>query len=212
MEAYQAGVFQSGPGSRRRVPGIRAAPRIGGGAAIRGEVPGAWFVWTRAKQEIDLKASRYVSEHLQTSTFRQAVLEHGDHALTHPTDLAQAALGHEPKQPDAAKIDSEMQDDVLDRDRLLTKVVRHAPVNQEAIIRRSLRPYAAPWSTGRDHPRAMVTGIDSPRPSTNWAVRDAASHDGAAGSREGTGYNRGLTGRRLRPAHSRLPGQEEPIA
>jgi hypothetical protein len=76
-----------------------------------------------------------------------------------------------------------MKNHVLDGDRLIAKVVWHAPVKQGVLNRALPRPHARgvprvpPWRPSaarglpwRDHPREIVNEIDSP-----WRSARAAS-------------------------------------
>ncbi len=179
--------------------------------ASRHQATGAGLVRARAQEKVDFKRGGDACQHLEADAFGKPVLDHGDYALTDATPLTQSTLGGQALQSHAPKLDTEVQDHVLDRDRLLAKVVWHAPVNQEAIIWGSPHAYAAPVRRRRDHPREIVKRIEFSWPITTCCIQTGVDH-GADGSHGADRYNRRLTCRGHSPAHARLPGHEEPIA
>lgn len=178
---------------------------------VRLEVTGAGFVWTTAQEKVDLERGGDVRQQLEANAFSQAVFDHGDHALAHAAPFAEALLGCESLKPDVPKVDAEVQDHVLDRDGLFTKVVWHTPVKQDAITPSSFRAYPHA-GTGGDRPREIFKEIDSSGTSVGCSIRLDGSHRTAGGGNSVDRYNFRLTGRRPQSAHARLPGQEEPIA
>lgn len=170
---------------------------------------GARWMRTRSQQKVDLKCCSDASESLEANAFSQSVLDHGQDALAHATNLAQVGLGREPKQANVAQLVAEMEDDVFDRDWLLSEVVRHAVYKQPALIPGLTEPSQA-WRRDRRLDRRNSDGTTPTRPPyrpREIVTRLNPARSVAGGASRRTRYNRRLTCRgTAQPTNAARPG------
>lgn len=184
--------------------------------AIKASIPAigpratrARWVGTAAQEQIDLKGGGDAREHFESDALGQAVFDHGQDALAHAADGAQAGLRREMLQAPVAQLVREVQDDVLDRRGLLAKVVGHAAFKRMALTSGSTR------AKSLNMPRQLAVG-DRHIPQVVIAQRRSSGAvtspcQRSVGSNHVTRYNRRLTRRgTAQPTFAARPG--EPIA
>jgi hypothetical protein len=108
---------------------------------------------TPAENQVVAKDRDHPGQGLEPDPFGKPMFDHRPGGLADACPFAERRLGIHPDVMRRSELVSEVDDDVLDRGRLISKAIRHASIST---CRAFVRPIRASPSTHRDRPTAIV--------------------------------------------------------